>query len=194
MAGTATALDSDAELDSYMMDYHPYRGGPDSKQSDSQTLRYMKRGWGAKDRKEAFKRKIKDWLQSEIKKIDGRVVVAVAPGYKASRYPSGFVHDVVNDVVEKWSNVEKMKLIRTKDIPKQSTSSGVRSKATHEGTIDVKGTASTAGKTVIIVDDIWTSGNTLRACRDVVIDKTKAGVNNVKLFAIGRTIRKLPRL
>ena len=181
----ATAL-SVVELDENMMDFYPYKDARHTKGSDSQTLNYIKMGYASLDRKEAFKRKVNDWLQSELKKIDGRIVVAVAPGHEASQCPSGFVHDVVNDVAEKWSNVEKMKLIRTKDIPKQSKSSGVRSKATHKGTIDVKGTVSNAGKTVVIVDDIWTSGNTLRACQDVVIAKTNP--DDVKLFAVGKTV------
>ena len=139
-------------------------------------------------RKKNFLDRVQKWLEDEIDTIEGTVVLTVAPGHKESQNPSGFVHDIVDKIVAKQSNVEKMTLIRTKTVPKQCKSSGVRSKATHEGTIDVKRSVSNAGKTVVIVDDVWTSGSTLNVCRDVVMDKTKP--KNVKLFAVGKTVAK----
>ena len=174
------------QLDSYMMDYHPFRAGENplhTPGSDSQTLSYAKQGLRDQERKKAFYKKVKAWLEQEIKKIEGPVVLAVAPGHAASQSPSGFVHEIVALL---GVSVEKMLLVRTKTVPKQSMTPGIRSEEVHRDTIDVKGTVSNAGKTVVILDDVWTSGNTLRVCRDVVMAKTSP--NQVKLFAIGKTV------
>lgn len=173
-----------AQLDSYMMEYHPFRHGENPNHtpgSDSQTLSYAKQGLRDPQRKKAFYDKVKDWLKGEIKEIAGPVVLAVAPGHAKSANPTGFVHEIVGDL-----KVEKMQLIRTKTVPKQAQTPGIRSEEVHRGTIDVSDTVQNDGKTVIILDDVWTSGNTLRVCRQVVLEKTNPKA--VKLFAIGKTV------
>ena len=189
---TSSSSSSLVGLDEYMFDFEPYRDGKNPKHTkgcDSQTLNYVKRGRVEERRKKKFLDRVQKWLEDEITKIEGTVVLTVAPGHEASQNPSGFVHDIVKDVVAELRDVEKMTLIRTKTVPKQSTSSGVRYKATHEGTINVKDTVSNADhKTVVIVDDVWTSGSTLNVCRDVVMDKTTP--KDVKLFAVGKTVEE----
>ena len=174
-----------AELDSYMMDYQPYRGGENplhTRGSDSQTLSYAKQGLHDQERKKAFYDKVKAWLEYQLKKIEGPVVLAVAPEQAARQSPSGFVHKIMALL---GVSVEKILLVRTQTVPKQSMTRGIRSEEVHRGTIDVKSTVSNAGKTVVILDDLWTSGNTLRVCQDVVMAKTTP--KQVKLFAIGKT-------
>jgi len=54
---------------------------------------------------------------------------------------------------------------------------------THLNSIRVVGDV--ADKVVCILDDIWTSGCTLRACRQLV---TNHGAKKVYLLAIGKTV------
>ena len=62
----------------------------------------------------------------------------------------------------------RQQLIRIKDVPKQSQTPGLCNEDTHRGTIDLKGSPDNTGKTVIILDDVWTSGSTLRVCKEVI--------------------------
>ncbi len=80
-------------------------------------------------------------------------------------------------------------LVRTQSIEEKS-----RSQELHEATISVCNQDKVPLKSLVIVlDDIWTTGSTMRACRVKLIEAFKptkeSEVNKVivKLFAIGRT-------
>lgn len=117
------------------------------------------------------------------------VVVAVAPGHKKDRNPSGFMHDNAKRLLRKLENLEDgtQQLIRTETVEKQATSGRARSKATHRGTIEIKGNPDNKEKVVVILDDIWTSGNTLGVCKEVM-ETTKP--KKIKLFVLGKTVPK----
>ena len=179
-------------LDEYMISYHPYRGGTNPKhkdKSDSQTLVYIKRGVIKEDRKDKFIKKISDWLMDEVKEIDKNpVVVAIAPGHEKDDDPTGFMHDIVEKLAEDHPRRVidgGQQLIRTKTVKKSATTPGFRDMKKHEGTIEINGKPDNKGKVVIILDDVWTSGSTLSACKKVMRD-TKP--KEVKLFAIGKTV------
>ena len=74
-------------------------------------------------------------------------------------------------------------LQRHTQVQKQATSSGMRDINTHLNSIKVVGEV--AGKVVCILDDVWTSGCTLRACHQLV---TEQGAKKVYLLAIGKTV------
>lgn len=186
-----------AELDSYMMDYHPYRGGTNPNHttgSDSQTLSYAKQGLRDPYRKEAFYNKVKQWLQEEIAQIVGPVVLTIAPGHAATPTPTGFVHEIVGELLRELRRRQVVEdgrnhLIRTQTVPKQSQTPGARNEDTHRGTIEVNGGISNKNKTVIILDDVWTSGSTLRVCKEVMLSTNP---KKIKLFAIGKTVQEEP--
>jgi predicted amidophosphoribosyltransferase len=118
------------------------------------------------------------------------VVVAIAPGHEANPNPTGFMHEIVQQLLAAVAYgscpvpVEYCPLFRTTTVEKQSMSQGLRSEATHRGTIGTT-TANNSGKVVLILDDVWTSGSTLRVCKEVV-DMTNP--KEVKLIAIGKTV------
>ena len=198
-----------AELDSYMMDYHPYKSGTNpfhTPGSDSQNLSYAKQGYLNYSRKTNFYGQIKSWLQKQILLIAaetaGPIVLTIAPGHEATQSPTGFMHEVVGQLLggmpQKSVKVfldrkpvmvnlvdGRNQLIRTQTVPKQSQTPGARNEATHRGTIAIKGDICNEGKTVIILDDVWTSGSTLRACSEVMLTTNPS---NIKLFAIGKTV------
>ena len=94
------------------------------------------------------------------------MALAVAPGDTAGPFPSGFVYDIVAQ-------------LEIQQIPLYQSMPGIINV-----TADV---IATFGKTVIILDDVWTSGprNKLLACRDAI---AKTSPKDVKLFAIGKTV------
>ena len=183
-------------LDCSMFDYEPYRGGENRKhKGDSQTLNYIKIGYNLKkERKEKFLDDVFDWLKSYCEEYRASdLVIAIAPGHKATDDPSGFMHDIVGELLDesKFSAIidGREMLVRTKSIDKQSKSQGKRSAGVHKGTIGISSSfevEDVKGKTVLILDDVWTSGGTLSECRKVVMDNTKP--EEVKLLAIGKTV------
>ena len=75
-------------------------------------------------------------------------------------------------------------LRRTKTVQK-STDGGIRTESTHFNSIEVDDSEFVENKTVIIIDDVWTSGSTLRACASLVED---AGASGTKMIAVGKTV------
>lgn len=63
---------------------------------------------------------------------------------------------------------------------------GHREISKHLGSIKVVGDSIIQGKNIIVFDDVVTSGNTLIACRKLLIE---AGANSVACFALGKTTR-----
>jgi len=189
---------NDHDLDSYMMDFHPYRNGTNpnhTEGSDSQSLNYLKiDDIYDRYRKEEFCGRITEWLsgylQSVLKEIgDSSLVVSIAPGHlKDSRSP--FLCETVRDVLRnpkfKRRGVENGSsyLRRTKDVPK-STDGGQRHISTHLNSIEVTNPTFVEGKTVCVIDDIWTTGCTLRACARKM---EAAGASNTKMIAVGKTV------
>lgn len=177
--------------DSFMIDYHPYRGGQNRyHQGDSKTLVFMKGGsLYDKNREAAFLRRIIDWLKREVEpSIDQnkRVVIAIAPGHKSDSNPTGFMHDIVKKLAQEYPVIDGgQQLIRVMDVAKSATTAGLRSMERHSGTIGINGNdPDNKGKVVVILDDVWTSGSTLNACREVMLT-TKP--EEIRLFAIGKT-------
>ena len=179
------------ELDAYMFDFEPYRGGQNPNHyGDSQTLNYMKMGGLRDQQREAdFRSKILRWLKRELYDLES-VVIAIAPGHKANPNPAGFMHDIIGQLlVDPSLNVidGRQLLIRTKTVSKQSQTPGMRSEDTHRGTIEIIDHVDNTGKVVVILDDIWTSGCTLRVCEEVML---ATNPNEVKFFAIGKTVQR----
>ena len=158
-----------------MFDYEPYHDGnnPNHK-GDSQTLAYMK-GSGVYDRKrrEDFIQRVIAWLSGLCSGIDD-VVLAIAPGH-AKDSPPGFMHEIVGRLIAKNSTIKDGRnlLVRTETVSKQSQTLGPRNESTHRGTIVINPSLTAqnlnVGKTVIILDDVWTSGSTLRVCKEVML-------------------------
>ena len=74
-------------------------------------------------------------------------------------------------------------LIRHSKIQKLA-SGGDRSKYVHFGSIRVSDDMRVEGEDVLLLDDITTSGNSLLACRDILIAN---GAKRVEMLALGRT-------
>lgn len=76
-------------------------------------------------------------------------------------------------------------LIRTKEIEKLATG-GNRNIDVHLNSIEVDPRISITGEVILVVDDVTTSGNSLYACRDILL---RNGASRVALLALGQTVR-----
>ena len=189
--------------DYHMMDFHPYHNGENPQHDlDSQTLNYMKSGTVYdKRRKDQFVGKVVAWLQEKVEWLleetqAAYVVIAVAPGHSPTS-PLSFMHEIVGTVIQNNQDDERMVsrvhdgrnlLIRTRKVPKQATSHGIRSEETHRNSIVVnppdESYVDVTDEIVCVLDDVWTSGCTLRVCADKIRDE---GAKDVRMLAIGKT-------
>ena len=164
---------------------------------NSDTLRYMKQdSVFDQSRKSAFEQKVKNWLKEYIitNCSEEDVVIAIAPGHEAYN-ESSFMYKIVRQFISEYSDIAiedgSALLVRYKSIEKQATSKGIRSESTHRESIRIKDSDKkdvsllNEGKIVIILDDIWTSGCTLRVCEEKM---RTTGPKDVKLLAIGKTV------
>jgi hypothetical protein len=115
-----------ATLYDSIIDYGPYReeNNPNH-MGDSQTLSYLKQG-PLRDqvRETEFRSRILKWLKDHVIRLHpGPVVVAIVPGHEANPNPSGFMHEIVQEL-RSQSDIECCELIRTKTVPKQSQTKG----------------------------------------------------------------------
>lgn len=75
-------------------------------------------------------------------------------------------------------------LVRTKTVEKKA-SGGCRSMAVHFDSIEVSRGSVMPGERVLLVDDVSTTGNSLRACRELLLN---AGAKDVIMLALARTV------
>ncbi len=189
--GVEDFLVRDQFPDGYMFDYEPFRDGNNPNHTgDSQTLVYMKGGTVYDQaRKEDFIKRVVAWLKAQC--IGNNVVMAIAPGHEATKDPSGFMHEIVGIVIANNPTITdgRQLLVRNETVLKQSRTSGVRDESTHRGTISINPRFTVQDlnkdKTVIILDDVWTSGSTLRVCKEVMLTTNP---EQVKLYVIGKTV------
>jgi len=181
------AYGDEVDLDYHMMPYHSYRSGQQDR--DSQTIVYLK-GNGVYDdeRRQEFTDRVIRWLRGCIGKVkmaypSDKIVVGIAPGHAPDSVSFMVTELNVQSLSEGPVIIIPTLLQRHTQVQKQATSSGMRDIDTHLNSIKVIGEV--AGKVVCILDDIWTSGCTLRACHQLV---TEQGAKKVYLLAIGKTV------
>ena len=204
------------EPDDYMIDFYRMDYETSENDYDSSTLRYMKIGDVYNPfRRSDFESRIKQWLKKYIEKhLSGEtVVLAVAPGHKEYDN-SSFMYDLVGEFISENHNLRiedgRSLLVRYKTIEKQANAGPDRRESTHRESIRINTEEEdddseededseeeeeeedsisqlNEGKVVVILDDVWTSGCTLRVCEEKV---WTTGPEDVRLLAIGKTVKR----
>jgi hypothetical protein len=182
----------------YMIDYYPKKSG--IKHYDSRTLIFMKMGQVFdQSRQVIFESRVKEWLKHYISYYfpGETVVLAVAPGHLEYNN-SSFMYRLIGEfILENFLQLcledGRSLLVRCKTIEKQSDAGANRNETTHRESICIHLSCPppppphlpNEGKVVIILDDIYTSGCTLRVCEEKV---RTTGPKNVRVLAIGKTV------
>lgn len=92
------------------------------------------------------------------------------------------IHIYVNDKKKIYTDGSQY-LLRYKTVLEQKTQKK-RREDTHLDSVKLKENINVNGKNIILIDDITTSGSSLRACKKILKD---AGANEVICFAFGKT-------
>lgn len=190
----AEGFDKMEEPDDYMIDYIPYTKGKRN-DYDSSTIRFIKMN-SVRDpeRQQKFEEKVKKWLRKFIMSNfpDDTVIIAIAPSSKAFTKTS-FMYDLIEEFIDEYDSDLDIKngsdmLERYKTIPEQKYIPRYkRRESTHRNSIRISSSVSRLSrrKNVVILDDVYSSGCTLRVCKELML---KTNPKNVKIVAIGKTV------
>lgn len=116
--------------------------------------------------------------------LEQGIVVVTVPGHDPASTVSGI--KTISKKLSKNNRIDGSScLVRTIKISKLSKG-GDRSVEVHLNSITVKNPELFRGKDVLLLDDITTSGNSLKACKQLLL---KAGAKRVQMLALGKTVQ-----
>lgn len=111
------------------------------------------------------------------------VTICVVPSSDSNKINTGMA--MLGEKLAQNGRKDKVHfLIREKTIDKLSTG-GNRSKFIHLDSIGTMPDMSVNGDVVLLMDDVTTTGNSLYACKDILLAN---GAQNVEMFALGKAI------
>lgn len=117
------------------------------------------------------------------REINPDVTICVVPSSDAEKTESGMTK--LGQKLAANGRMDKVfYLIRERTI-KKLADGGVRSKVVHLSSIKVNEKMSIEGDYVLLIDDVTTTGNSLYACRDILL---KNGAKKVEMLALGKAV------
>ena len=136
--------------------------------------------WKQRNRDRALQR----FLQELDTLLSPDIAIAVAPSSDPDASLSG-IHELAQALAAKGRVDATECLVRFEKIEKLATG-GSRSINGHLNSVRVDHSELIQDREVLLLDDVTTSGNSLSACRQLLL---KAGAKRVKCMALGRTTR-----
>ena len=139
------------------------------------------------DFKKGYAPVIEEFRKSVAKELGSDFPVCVVPSHMASvdnsmsptaRLAKGLVKS--NNLIDATNCI-----LRVRSIDKLSRG-GNRDLAVHLNSVKVVNSDVIKGKTVLLLDDVMTTGNSLGACRQLLL---RAGAKNVLCLALAKTVR-----
>ncbi len=119
----------------------------------------------------------------QANKQHGIHLAAIVPSHSKDGYSKN-LDDVLKQSANKLGfEVEPRLLWRMKTIDKLA-SGGDRSQTVHMSSIVVRLPEIVRGRKILLVDDVWTTGNSMRACASLLFAK---GATSVTTVAFGKT-------
>ncbi len=134
-----------------------------------------------KDKKERGLNYFYTQLQSEICK---GVTICVVPSHESSTTNISGIAMLAKRLASDERIDKTDFLLRSKTIDKLAHG-GSRNISTIKDSISVNPNMQISGDVILLVDDVTTSGNSLRACRDILLAN---GATRVAMFALGESI------
>ncbi len=135
-----------------------------------------------KDKKEKGLNFFFQELKSEIA---SGVTICVVPSHTASETNTSGIATLARRLAAD-ERIDKVDYLLRKTTISKLATGGNRNDQVHEQSIIANPNLTISGDVVLLVDDITTSGNSLRVCRDILLEN---GATRVAMFALGQTIR-----
>jgi predicted amidophosphoribosyltransferase len=169
----------------YLYEYHPYKLPDGSKNPAFNENRTDSLILDVKlDRKAAA-------IAHFVKVLDGLasadIVVAVVPGHDPAKKELSGIAIIAQCVAAVNERVDGTGLLVRHTKIKKLATGGDRAIAVHLNSIRVAGRRrGLAGASVLLLDDVATSENSLHACKQLLL---AAGAGQVQMFALSKTVR-----
>lgn len=112
-------------------------------------------------------------------------IFTIVPGHKADSLSKPLT-DIIRVLAARTGATPMPGLLRRKSDIEKLAHGGNRSLPTHLTSIAVTNPIEIVGKTVLVLDDVMTSGNSLAACEFLL---RQANVRNVITLALAKTVR-----
>ena len=184
-----TSVDTDGNIIYYMFDYYKKwwkENYPDNQFYEENFFTFMsikKRDYDPKSRPINFPTSLCKFFGL----LSGNWIICTAPGHEKTVNDSNGVSDIINMVHLKPNFILRNTLIqRAYSVDKKATSTSGRNNnyQVDMKSLQIESGVGVKGKNIIVIDDITTSGSTLIACRNLLMN---AGANKVVLLAFGKT-------
>lgn len=164
-------------------EYHPYRL-PNGEMNPN-----FDRNWSGRilDIKENKSSAVEFFYQRIPAMSTKEFAVAVVPSHDPEKLDSG-IRSLAQRIASVQGRIDATScLVRNRKIDKLSRG-GQRNISVHLTSIQVKNSQLIEGKEVLLLDDVCTSGNSLVACKKLLLS---AGAEFVQCVALGQTVRDL---
>lgn len=119
-------------------------------------------------------------IDAEI--CDG-VTICVVPSSSAEKTVTGI--GALGEKLAKNNRINKVYFLRRTQSIDKLAYGGIRDKELHMQTIDAVEDMDVSGEIVLLMDDVTTTGNSLYACKEILM---RNGADKVEMFALGKAI------
>jgi predicted amidophosphoribosyltransferase len=177
----ATSLD-DNYTSEHLVDYHPYWIYPDGVKTHNPHYDAMSRMvYNVKEQEQAALNHFAKLLASKLGK--GDYAIAYVPSSDKDKKVSG-IRRIAQHLPKHGYGVDATSCINRHTSRPKSHSGAGRSVQSHYNTLEIVDVEKIKGKTVILLDDVSTTGNSLKACAQLLLN---AGATTVKGLSLGQT-------
>lgn len=111
------------------------------------------------------------------------VTICVVPSSNAEKRESGIA--VLGEQLAQNGRVNKVYYLRRSKSIEKLADGGKRDRVVHMQSIDTVEEMDVSGDIILLMDDVTTTGNSLYACREILLNH---GARSVEMFALGKAI------
>lgn len=135
------------------------------------------------DLKEGKQAAVKYFYNLLNEEICEGVTICVVPSSNADKTESGI--GMLEDMLAANGRVNKVYYLRRTETIDKLAYGGNRNKEIHMKTISTIEDVDISGEIVLLMDDVTTTGNSLYACKGILLQH---GAKSVKMFALGKAV------